>query len=80
MSALGLPRQPLPRALLTGVLRFVGSRAWRSELAVVRHFAGRYTQAVVEDTLFELVLTKRLTWFGAEDPDRDLPLRYRVTP
>jgi len=80
VSALGIPRQPLPRGARAFVLRFVASGAWRSELTIIRHFARRYTQTVVEDTLFELVLAKKVAWFGAEDPNGHLPLRYRVTP
>lgn len=78
MSALGFARQPMPRGARTDVLRFVASGAWRSELTVVKQFAGRYSQAIVEDALFELVLAKKLVWFGAEDPNSHLPLRYRV--
>ena len=72
------------------VLAYVAERKWRGEIGIVNHFskmertgpgswARRFSGPMVEDALFELVVAGKLQWFGAEDPNGHLPLRYRVT-
>jgi hypothetical protein len=70
------------------VLAFVLEKRWRGEEGIIRHFtkmgrtgprswARRCSRAMVEDALFDLVLRKKLEWFGAED-DGSKPMRYRA--
>jgi len=68
------------------VFAFVTQKAWRSEDTVIAHFTrwidqgeGGYrnaTRGMVEDALFDLVLRKKLEWYGAEGSG-DLPMKYR---
>ncbi len=72
----GASRLPGP-VLRSRVLAYIAAKRWRGELGIVRHFRPSLSSAV-EDALFELVTAGKLEWFGAEDPNGHLPLRYRV--
>jgi predicted DCC family thiol-disulfide oxidoreductase YuxK len=90
MSRVHQTRKPLPGPVLRSrVLSFVAEKRWRGEIGVVRHFTRKVhfpggwcrenAPRSVEDALYELVTAGKLEWFGAEDPNGHLPLRYRVT-
>jgi hypothetical protein len=80
MGALSTP------AFRCKVFAFVTEKAWRSEDTVIAHFTrwtdtgdGGFrnaTRSMVEDALFDLVLRKKLEWYGAEGR-MDLPMKYR---
>lgn len=80
---------PLPGPVLRSrVLAYVAEKRWRGEIGIIRHFTRKVhvpggwcrerAPRSVEDALFELVKAGKLEWFGAEDPNGHLPLRYRV--
>ena len=68
------------------VFAFVTQKSWRSEDTVINHFTRwmdrgssgfRVASRGIEDALFDLVLRKKLEWYGAEGRG-DLPMKYRV--